>query len=663
MTPRQTRRDAWLGAGIGLLLLGLLWWLLQAALDRRGLRLDFSALGARAGFAMAEGLLEVTPDSSAWRAILAGLLNTLRVALCGVALALLLSLPLALARLSRAPLPRQLAAWVIEPLRNTPLPLQLFLWYGLLLNLPGPRLAWNPLPGLFLSNRGLALPWWEAGALRFPALQGFNIEGGLLLSPEFCALAFGLGVFHAAYLAEVLRAGIAAVPPVQAEAAAALGLPRRISLRRVILPQALGFSLAPGSWQVLQLVKNASLGLLIGYQDLVGVTGIAVNQTGRGLEGLLLVVLAYLALNYFLATLLKLAGHEGRSALQPAMPAPLPRDTGWRRAVGFLPGVLLLLALGYWGVAQAAFTGGAQACAAASGACWALLAEKFRLILFGSYPLAEQWRPALATLLLGLGLVATGWVALRGRWRLLLGWVALLPLWIWLMRGGGVLRLVSDADWGGLPLTLGLAALALALGAVAALPLALAQRSRHLPLRVAAGLFIALFRSVPVVALLLAASLLVPLLLPPGAGGSRLARALVALAGVTAAQLAVVLGAALQALPPGQPEAARSLGLSAPATLLLIELPQALRIGFPATVNVFVSTVKDTSLVLVVGLLDLTATLRLAVQEPQWRAAAPEAYLLLAAAYFCLCFPLARLAEALRHGPARPAGADDLPRH
>ncbi|CAH2605488.1 Amino acid ABC transporter permease (plasmid) [Rhodovastum atsumiense] len=650
MTEAESRRDAWLGTGVALLILVLLWLALTSALARRGLSLDFSALGGRAGFAVAEGVLEVSPDAAAWWAILAGLLNTVRVAGCAVLLALALAVPLAIARHSPWQMARTLATWIIEPLRNTPLPLQLFLWYGLLLNLPGPRAAWHLLPGVLLSNRGLALPSFVNGTLSVPALQGFNIEGGVSLSPEFCALAFGLGVFHAAYLAEVLRAGLAAVPAGQTEAATALGLPNRLALRLVILPQALGFALAPGIWQVLQLVKNASLGLLIGYQDLVGVTNIAVNQTGRGLEGLILVVLTYLALNGVLVLALRaLERPSSRTALQPAAPH---KWTGRHGRAGHWGNVALggalALAIGYWGIDQAAFTGGPRACAAANGACWAVVEEKWRLILFGSYPLAEQWRPALATALLALGLLGTGRVAGRHPVRAALGCLVLLALWGWLMGGGGGLAPVPSADWGGLPLTLGLAALALILGAFIALPLALGGQSRHLALRVTTGMIIALFRSVPVVVLLLAASVLLPLLLAPDWSGSKLARALAALIGVTAAQLAVVLRSALRALPAGQVEAARSLGLSAPATLMLVQLPQALRIGLPAAVNVFVSTVKDTSLVLVVGLLDLTATTQLAVQEPQWRTAAPDAYLLLAATYFLICYPLGRYADALR---------------
>ncbi len=549
----QRRRDLWLGGGTALLLLGLLWLLLHQALAQRGLGLDFSTLTGRAGFRLSESLLDISPDSPAWMAILAGLLNTLRAALLGAFLAVLLALPLALARISNRPLARTVAAWIVEPLRNTPLPLQLFLWYGVLLNLPGPRSALHLAPGLLLSNRGLAVPWFEGGTLSWPALAGFNIEGGLVLSPEFTALAFGLGLFHAAYLAEVLRAGIAAVPPGQIEAASALGLRRWRILRLIVLPQALAFSMAPATWQFLQLMKNASLGLLIGYPDLVGVTGIAVNQTGRGLEGLILVILAYLGLNGLMVLLLRrMAPRSAHIGLQAARPLP----QAGRRLAHTWPALLLAAMLGallfFWGLRDAAFTGGSAACTAAQGACWALLSEKWRLILFGSYPLPEQLRPTLATALLALAILATAWGGARRPGRIGLAWLVILPTWLWLMGGGAGLVPVASMDWGGLPLTLGLAVAATALGAALALPLALATLCRHPALRVPAAMFIALFRSVPLIALLLASSVLLPLLLPTGWNGDKLPRALAALIGVTAAQLAEILRRLSSA--PGRPD-------------------------------------------------------------------------------------------------------------
>jgi general L-amino acid transport system permease protein len=273
-------------------------------------------------------------------------------------LATLLGTLIGLARLSRNWLIARLAAFYVEVIRNIPLLVQLFFWYTLISeNLPGPRDALTPLPGLFLSNRGITFPvvhyhpaqLWVAAALlagivlawllvrwaarrqaatgeQFPALStgfgivlalpllvlfgagvpheldrpalsGFNFAGGGALSPEFAALLFGLVIYTAAFIAEIVRAGVLAVDRGQFEAAHALGLPRRRVMRLVILPQALRVIVPPMTSQYLNITKNSSLAVAIGYPDLVSIANTTLNQTGQAIEGILIIMLVFLTIS------------------------------------------------------------------------------------------------------------------------------------------------------------------------------------------------------------------------------------------------------------------------------------------------------------------------------------------------------------------------------
>lgn len=221
---------------------------------------------------------------------------------------------------------------------------------------------------------------------------------------------------------------------------------------------------------------------------------------------------------------------------------------------------------------------------------------------------------------------------------------------------------MPSALWGGLTLTILLSACLAMTATLAALPLALARRSLRPWVAWPARAAIEVLRSVPLVALLLASDLLLPHLLPAGLEVPKLARAFVAVALLATINLAEVLRGALDAVPAGQADAARALGLSRFDAFAGVVLPQAVRIGLPAAVNVYVGAIKDTSLVTIVGLFDVTGAAKAAVADPSWMRYAPEVYLVLAAAYFALCFPVTRFARRLerRATEVTEAGNGDL---
>ncbi|MDR2853198.1 MAG: amino acid ABC transporter permease [Burkholderiaceae bacterium] len=330
-------------------------------------------------------------------------------------------------------------------------------------------------------------------------------------------------------------------------------------------------------------------------------------------------------------------------------------DSGWRRDLWGSPlrivTTLLLAALiGWaavafvqWALLHAIFRADAQACRTASGACWGVITEKWRPILFGRYPYTQQWRAALALVLLGVMLLASAWPRL---WRpaLAWAWAAALVLLIGLMRGGIFgLPLVPASRWGGLPLTVSLAAASLALAFPLAVLLALARRSRWPALRGLAAAWIEIVRGVPLISVLFMASFLLPLLWPVRWQPDMLLRVLAGQALFVAVYFAEIIRGGLQAVPRGQIEAALALGFSRWGVQREIVLPQALRMVVPALVSSVIGTLKDTSLVTVVGLFELTGALGLALGgDPQWRPFYLEGYLFLALLYWLMCFGLSR---------------------
>ena len=315
-----------------------------------------------------------------------------------------------------------------------------------------------------------------------------------------------------------------------------------------------------------------------------------------------------------------------------------------RMAATLLVGALAawaLFNLSRWGVTNAVFRPDPEACRAAAGACWGVVAEKWRPIVFGRYPYAEQWRPAIAALLLLAVTVLSAWPQAWKPW-LVPAWLAAVAVGGLLMRGGAFgLPTVPTAQWGGLPLTIGLAVSGLALAFPLALLLALGRRSRLPAARTLAATYVELVRGVPLISVLFTASFLLPLLWPAGWRPDVLMRVLVGLVLFVAAYLAEVIRGGLQAVPRGQVDAAMALGFSRWAVQVNIVLPQALRLTVPAIVNVVVGTLKDTSLVTVVGLFELTGALGLALGgDPVWRAFYLEGYLFIAMLYWILCYGL-----------------------
>jgi general L-amino acid transport system permease protein len=308
-------------------------------------------------------------------------------------------------------------------------------------------------------------------------------------------------------------------------------------------------------------------------------------------------------------------------------------------AVYLLPGVL------QWSLFQAVFGAHADACQAArgSGACWGVITEKWRIIIFGRYPFEEQWRPEVATLLMVAGLVVS---CIRWFWRpwLALLWVGVLAVFFALMRGGVLgLSPVRTDLWGGLPLTVMLATLSIFLAFPLAVLVALGRRSNLPAIRTVCIVYIELIRGVPLISVLFMASFMFPLFMPQGTTIDVLVRVLVGITLFAAAYMAEIVRGGLQAIPKGQLEAADTLGLSYWQTQRKIVLPQALAMVVPSMMNNFISIFKDTSLVTIVSLYELTGALGLALNsDVNWRPFKIEAYLFITAIYFAFCFAMSR---------------------
>lgn len=344
---------------------GVGWYLISNTLHNlstRQIQVGFDFLGREAGFEIAESQIAYGPADTYLRAFLVGLFNTLHVAFIGIVLATILGTLVGIARLSSNWLLSRLASGYVETMRNIPLLLQLFVWYGVFTELMPPvRQAVDLGGGIFVTQRGLYYPWpephaaWSAvgwallagvllafawrfyarrlqertgrqlpvgipavllvaglplaawlylGAptqLIYPELRGFNFRGGRVLSPEFLALLIGLTTYTAAFVAEIVRAGIVAVDRGQGEAAMSLGLNRGHELRLVTLPQALRVIIPPMTSQYLNLAKNSSLAVAIGYPDLVAVANTTMNQTGQAIEAIAILMAVYLSISLLIS--------------------------------------------------------------------------------------------------------------------------------------------------------------------------------------------------------------------------------------------------------------------------------------------------------------------------------------------------------------------------
>ena len=326
-------------------------------MGRLGITSGYGFLDRPANFGIGEVMIPYSPADTYGRAIMVGLLNTIKVAIVGCILATILGIFLGILRLTNNPLLSVLIQSYIEVIRNVPLLLQLFFWYAVAQKFPGPRDAFQPFPGFFLSTRGVKVPWlewapqhdimllaavigvvvsffvskastrkrdatgvgfmvfpWVLGlvfvipaiigfligapmTLSVPALRGFNFVGGVSLTPEFFALLFGLTLYTAAFIAEIVRSGIQSVGKGQTEAARALGLPAGKIMRLVTLPQALRVIIPPMTSNYLNLTKNSSLAVAIGYPDVVSIVNTTMNQTGQSIETIAILMGVYLTLS------------------------------------------------------------------------------------------------------------------------------------------------------------------------------------------------------------------------------------------------------------------------------------------------------------------------------------------------------------------------------
>jgi general L-amino acid transport system permease protein len=345
---------------------------LRANLIAHNIPTDFSFWNNISGFDVNQTLIAYSAASTYGEAFLIGLLNTLIVAVIGIFLATLIGFGIGIARLSTNFMVSRLATFYVETLRNIPLLLQLLFFYNVILApLPAPRQSLQGPFGVFLNNRGLFLPqpiWQPAAKMMalafligllaafafhrfakqrrlgtgrvtpawplilgliiippglvwfflgqpmrfvFPELKGFNFNGGLQLRPEFVTLVVSLSLYTASFIAENVRSGITSVSQSQSEAAAALGLNHALVLRLVIIPQALRVIIPPLTSQYLNLIKNSSLAVFIGYPDLVQVfTGTVLNQTGAAVQIILITMAVYLALSLVTSYAMNVFNHR-----------------------------------------------------------------------------------------------------------------------------------------------------------------------------------------------------------------------------------------------------------------------------------------------------------------------------------------------------------------
>lgn len=326
-------------------------------LDRQGIATGWDFLWTSSGFDIGESVIEYDAGDSYGRALFVGFLNTVRVAFLGIIFATILGVFMGVARVSKNWLLSNIASWFVEIGRNVPVVLHVIFWGTIIHLLPQPRDAMVPFEGAFIMNRGIVMPfpvyndvypwvglglivgiigvvllnkWAQAKRERtghyihtlwpglgiligcplivwlafgaplvwdVPALKGFNFKGGLQLSPEFVALLVGITVYTASFIAEIVRSGIQSVPGGQVEAAGAVGLRQGFIMRYVVIPQALRVIVPPTASQYLSLTKNSSLGVLIGYPDLVNIGNTTLNQTGQAVEAITIMMLVYLGIS------------------------------------------------------------------------------------------------------------------------------------------------------------------------------------------------------------------------------------------------------------------------------------------------------------------------------------------------------------------------------
>jgi len=309
--------------------------------------------------------------------------------------------------------------------------------------------------------------------------------------------------------------------------------------------------------------------------------------------------------------------------------------------------VKLLPPLFQWAVIDSVWFAGSDVCRQSSGACWPVVTQNLRFILFGFYPYDEQWRPVTSILIL-FGLI---WLShYRQFWnkKLLYSWLAGVVVMGVLMKGGIFgLPEVETTKWSGISLTLLLSLFGLTAAYPLGVLLALGRRSSLPAVKTLCVIYIELIRGVPLISLLFMSSVMFPLFLPEGVTIDKILRAQVAIILFTAAYIAEVVRGGLQAIPRGQYEAAEALGLDYGQKMRLIILPQALKIVIPPTVSILISAFKDTSLVIIIGLFDIMKTTKTTLSNPEWMGYSTEAYIFIAILYFLGCFSMSNFSRNL----------------
>jgi general L-amino acid transport system permease protein len=301
-----------------------------------------------------------------------------------------------------------------------------------------------------------------------------------------------------------------------------------------------------------------------------------------------------------------------------------------------------------WALIDATWRGSTRADCMPGGACWVFVKARFGQFMYGLYPAGQRWRVDVAGLLALVTCASVVWAPQRSRPGLALVVLAVVPvLCIWLLAGGYGLTPVETRQWGGLMLTIFLAVYASFIAIPLGILLALGRQSSLPIVRTISIIVIEFWRGVPIIAVIFLASLLLPLIMPSGVGVDRLARAVIGLGLVIAAYMAEAVRGGLQALPKGQAEAATALGMSYWKTTAFITLPQALRISLPAMTNEFIALVKNTTLVLVVSILDLLGIAQASLADPNWVGMNMEAYVFSGSIYWLICFALSRWSKTL----------------
>ena len=310
-----------------------------------------------------------------------------------------------------------------------------------------------------------------------------------------------------------------------------------------------------------------------------------------------------------------------------------------------------------WALVAADFAGETRADCTREGACWVFVKMRFSQFVYGFYPEAERWRVNVGFVALILASAPLFLERVRRRRRISLALVIAGPPLALLLFAGGVagLEAVETAKWGGLMLTLIVAGVGIAASLPIGIALALGRASDMPVIRALSIAFIELWRGVPLITVLFMAAVMLPLFLPEGVTMNKLIRALIGVSLFAGAYMAEVVRGGLEAVPRGQVEAARALGLGYWRTMGAVVLPQALRIMIPGIVNVFVALFKDTTLVLVIGLFDFLGIIKAALSDPDWLGFAVEGYVFAAVVFWAFCFSMSRYSAGLerRLGGAR----------